>query len=63
MYIPYTYNINRIHEHELNTLRKDNTSLNKYKNFLKCTVEHLNEFQEIYICVSKSEKRIRISII
>jgi len=54
-----TYNINI----ELNTLRKENTPPNRYKNVLKSNIEHLNDFQEIYTDASKNDEGVGIALV
>ncbi|KAF0746227.1 putative RNA-directed DNA polymerase [Aphis craccivora] len=58
---PWTssYNINT----ELNTLRKENTLPNTYKNVLKSTIEHLNDFHEIYTDAFKNDEGVGIAIV
>jgi len=46
---------------ELNTLCKENSLLNIYKNVLKSNIEHLNDFQEIYTDASKNNEGVRIT--
>ncbi|KAL4112023.1 hypothetical protein QTP88_015872 [Uroleucon formosanum] len=54
-----TYNINI----KLNTLHKENTPPNIYKNVLKSNIEHLKDFQEIYTDASKNDEGVGIALV